>query len=262
MIYYRGWIAYVGYAVWLALLVFVYAPVLMVFKQSFIYSQGSSDILSMGYYVQQVCSISFWKTTANSLFLACLVSLLSCFIGTGAAIFSVYVPGVVSKSTELLIYTILLLPEIMLVMFLSGWYSFMHVPLGFWAILFTHVTFYIGVPFIFVGNGIREIPYNVFLAASDLGMDELAIITQVIFPSIYLEILCSFVTIMFCSLDEFMINYFMSDGAFITLPVYIYNGIKTDHINNMMAVSMILFVLHMIFVLGLYILYKRYKDRI
>ena len=94
---------------------------------------------------------------------------------------------------------------------------------------------------------LRQMDNNVYEAAMDLGCTPLRAFWKVVIPDIMPGILSGFLMSFTYSLDDFVITYFTNGSSFQTLPITIYSMTRKKVNPQINALSAILFVLVLVF---------------
>ncbi len=145
------------------------------------------------------------------------------------------------KSLYLLIFLLVVSPEIVMAISLLSFFTYLKVPLGFMSLLLAHTTFCIPFTTMTIYSRLIEMDSNLIKVAKDLGASEWRILHQVLFPLIKLSVLAGWLLSLTLSLDDFIISFFLSGPEFPVLPLEIYSwvrlGIKPE-LNALCSVSL------------------------
>lgn len=121
------------------------------------------------------------------------------------------------------------------------------VELGFWSVLIAHITFCVPYVVLNVLPKLRQMDANVYEAAMDLGCTPLQSFWKVVIPDIMPGIVSGFLMSFTYSLDDFVITYFTNGSSFQTLPITIYSMTRKKVNPQINALSAILFVVVLLF---------------
>ncbi len=149
-----------------------------------------------------------------------------------------------------IIFILILSPEIVMGISMLILFNITKVPLGFWTLLFAHITFCL--PFVVVTVYSRMVSFDkyIFEAAKDLGATDGVIFMRVILPLLWPALLAGWLLSFTLSMDDVITSYFVAGPDFEILPLQIYSmvrlGVKPE-INAlctiMFAVTLLLVVL-------------------
>ncbi|MDR1012376.1 MAG: spermidine/putrescine ABC transporter permease PotC [Coxiellaceae bacterium] len=162
----------------------------------------------------------------HSLVLGILAATIATIIGFIAAvsIFRYHFFG--KKILHVIIFILILTPEIMIAISLLLLYNFIKIPLGFWTLLLSHTTMCIPFVTITVYSRMTTIDTTIFEAAMDLGASDFTIFRKVIIPLVSPAIIASWLLSFTLSLDDVIISYFVSGPTFDILPLKIYSMVR------------------------------------
>jgi len=197
-----------------------------------------------------------------SLRAAVFVALISTAIGTLTGITLVRHRGRALRVTlEVLVYLLLIVPEIVLAVALLLWYTKLHVPLGMVTLIFGHTPFTIALVSMIIRSRVVALDPRMEEAAADLGAGRWHTLRDVIFPQLRPAIVACLILSFTFSFDDVVISLFLSTPTVTTLPVYLFGTVRlgTTPAAYAIAVIMLVFTLVMLAVAGL--LYRRQLRR-
>lgn len=248
--------------VYLALIfLFLYAPIFVLIFFSF--NASNSTSLFEGFSLRWYASLFQDKATLqalyNSLLLAVASSLAATVLGTAAAVGIDTMRKKWLKTSVLSVTNIPMMnPEIvtgismMLLFVFGGKLLGVRDVLGFWTLLFAHITFNLPYVILSILPKLRQMDPHLYEAAQDLGCPPARSFFKVVLPGILPGIVTGFVMAFTMSLDDFIISYFTNGPSFQTLPVRIYSMTKRRVTPDIYA----LFTLIFLAILVLLILYN------
>jgi spermidine/putrescine transport system permease protein len=104
--------------------------------------------------------------------------------------------------------------------------GFVHVPLGFGAVLIGHMI--IALPFcvLLILPRLASIDRRLEEAAFDLGASGFATFRKIVFPLITPAILSSLIIAFVVSIDELIVASFLNGRGLTTLPIFLYSSLK------------------------------------
>ena len=185
----------------------------------------------------------------NSLILAVASSLAATVLGTAAAVGIDTMRNKWLKSSVLSVTNIPMMnPEIvtgismMLLFVFAGKLLGARDVLGFWTLLFAHITFNLPYVILSILPKLRQMDPHLSEAAQDLGCTPARSFFQVVLPGIMPGIVTGLVMSFTMSLDDFIISYFTNGPSFQTLPVRIYSMTKRRVTPDIYALFTLIFV--------------------
>ena len=114
--------------------------------------------------------------------------------------------------------------------------------LGFWTLLFAHITFNLPYVILSILPKLRQMDQHLSEAAQDLGCTPARSFFKVVLPGIMPGIVTGLVMSFTMSLDDFIISYFTNGPSFQTLPVRIYSMTKRRVTPDIYALFTLIFV--------------------
>lgn len=256
------------------ILVFLYAPILVLIVFSFNESKSRSNFtnFTLKWYKElfhnDLIMTSLWNTLKVAVAAAILATILGTFAALGMNAMKKRARSVCMNIT----YMPVINPEIvtgisMMLLFvffcttinnLFGKEGQTLVELGFWSVLIAHITFCVPYVVLNVLPKLRQMDQNLYEAALDLGCNPLKSFFLVIIPEILPGITAGFLMAFTFSLDDFVITYFTNGPTFQTLPVTIYSMTRKKVNPQINALSALLFVVVLLLLIVMNI--KQAKD--
>ena len=230
---------------------FLYAPIFVLIFFSF--NATNSTSLFAGFSLRWYESLFQDKATLqalyNSLILAVASSLAATVLGTAAAVGIDTMRNKWLKSSVLSVTNIPMMnPEIvtgismMLLFVFAGKLLGTRDVLGFWTLLFAHITFNLPYVILSILPKLRQMDPHLSEAAQDLGCTPARSFFKVVLPGIIPGIVTGLVMSFTMSLDDFIISYFTNGPSFQTLPVRIYSMTKRRVTPDIYALFTLIFV--------------------
>ncbi len=212
-----------------AVLVFFYLPIAVLVVQSFNSARfgGGWESTSLRWYRQLLREPSIWHALRNTLVVAGSATLASMVLGTAAA-FALhrFAGSRLQKIHYGLIYTPLVLPEILMGLSLLLFFVALKVQLGLATIAVAHVTFCISYVALTVLARLQDFDFSIVEAAQDLGAGWWTTLWRVLVPMLAPGILAGGLLAFTLSIDDFVISFFTAGPGSTTLPIKIYSMIK------------------------------------
>ena len=228
-------------------LAFLYVPILLVFvyafvpngiSMSFYNSDGEfigltgrwyAQIFNGGYALKGLMQ-SFWL----SLEVAGIATVASCVIGTTSAIALHRWKGRLQSIHHALVYTPLIMPDILIGISLLMLFVACSVECGFWTILIAHVTFCVSYVVMTILARLQDFDDRLIEAAYDLGASPLYAFFHVQLPILMPGIIAGGLLAFTLSIDDVVITSFVNGAGTNTFPTYVSS--MTKHSRNLPAV--------------------------
>jgi spermidine/putrescine transport system permease protein len=210
------------------LLFFFYLPIGILVLNSFNASRFGShwEGWSVYWYLRLFQEREIWQAFANSLLIAVTASALSVVLGTTAALALHHHQSRLQKIHYVLIYTPLVVPEILMGISLLIFFAAIEMELGLFTIFLAHVTFCISYVAMVVLSRLQDFDDSIIEAARDLGAGWWAATRHVLLPLLAPGILAGGLLAFTLSIDDFVITFFVAGPGSTTLPIRIYSMIK------------------------------------
>ena len=211
-----------------AVLAFFYLPVVALVANSFNRSRfgGSWEGFTLDWYVRLYGQREIWSALSNTLVIAVVATAVSTVLGTTAALALHRYRGRLQKLHYLLVYTPLVIPEILMGIGLLLFFVTVGLRLGLVTVALSHVTFCISyVAFVVLGR-LQDFDWGLVEAAQDLGATPWVAFRRVVLPNLAPGIAAGALLAFTLSIDDFVITFFTSGPGSTTLPVRIYSMIK------------------------------------
>jgi spermidine/putrescine transport system permease protein len=228
-----------------ALLIFFYLPIFVLILFSFNSSRfgGSWAGWSLHWYRQLYREREIWHALTNSLVIAFSATAVSVLLGTTAAIALHRFSSRLQKFHYTLIYTPLVVPEILMGISLLLFFAAMHLELGLFTIFLAHVTFCISYVTMVVLGRLQDFDYAIVEAAQDLGAGWWTTLWRILLPLLMPGIVAGGLLAFTLSIDDFVITFFVAGPGSTTLPIRIYSMIKYGSPPLINALSSILLLI-------------------
>lgn len=225
-------------------LLFMYAPILVLIAFSFNESKGRSWTgFSFKWYGELFKDDAIIGALGNTLIIAVVAAIVSTLLGTAAAI------GIhnMRRPAKTLVKNVnnlpLINPEIVMGISLMILFSFCRINPGYVTIIIAHITFCIPSVVLSVLPKLRQINNSIYEAALDLGCNDFQAFFKVILPEIMPGIISGFLMAFTYSIDDFVISYFTAGPDSQTLPLVIYTITRKPMTPKLNALSTIIFVI-------------------
>jgi spermidine/putrescine transport system permease protein len=230
-----------------AVLAFLYVPIILVvvygfvpngISMSFFGSDGSFlgftgkwyRYIFTGHQSVRALLQSFWL----SLTVAGLATLVSCVLGTTAALALHRWKDRLQSIHHALVYTPLIMPDILIGISLLMLFVAANVDCGFWTILIAHVTFCVSYVVMTVLARLQDFDDRLVEAAYDLGAGPWYTFFKVELPILMPGIVAGGLLAFTLSIDDVVITSFVNGAGTNTFPTYVSS--MTKHSKNLPAV--------------------------
>ncbi|MDR0410264.1 MAG: ABC transporter permease [Spirochaetaceae bacterium] len=231
-------------AVFICTLAFLFIPLFVLLLYSFNSSKGMNWTgFSFIWYEQLfVNSRNLWRAFWNSMLIASTSAATATVLGTLGAIGVNWYRFRLRSYTQIISFLPMVLPEIIIGVSLSIFFSGVGMRLGLLTIFIAHTTFNLPFVFLMVMARLDEFDFSIIEAAADLGASERQTLLKVTIPICMPGIVSGFLTAITISLEDFVITYFVAGPGSSTLPLYIYSAIRfgVSPVINALSVVMIL----------------------
>ncbi len=223
-------------------LLFFYLPILVLVLDSFNASRfaGQWGGWSLHWYARLFQEPAIWNALRNTLIVAFSATAASAVLGTAAAFALHRWRSRLQKVHYALVYTPLVIPEILMGMSLLLFFVALHVQLGLVTIFLAHVTFCISYVAMVVLARLQDFDFAVIEAAQDLGANHWITLRRVLLPMLAPGIAAGSLLAFTLSIDDFVITFFVAGKGSTTLPVLVYSMIKHGATPLINALSTIL----------------------
>ena len=230
-----------------AVLAFLYVPIILVvvygfvpngISMSFFGSDGSFlgftgkwyRYIFTGHQSVRALLQSIWL----SLIIAGLSTVASCAIGTTSALALHKWRGRLQSIHHALVYTPLIMPDILIGISLLMLFAACHVNCGFWTILIAHITFCVSYVAMTVLARLQDFDDRITEAAYDLGAGPWYAFFHVELPILLPGIVAGGLLAFTLSIDDVVITSFVNGAGTNTFPTYVSS--MTKHSRNLPSV--------------------------
>lgn len=228
-------------------LLFLYVPIIFVVAYGFIPNGISMQFtgadgtflgLTTKWYQQIFTSAPSARKLLDSFWLsveiAGLATVASCILGTTSALALHRWRGRLQSLHHTLVYTPLIMPDILIGISLLMLFVACHVECGFWTIFIAHVTFCVSYVTMTVLARLQDFDNAVIEAAYDLGAGPLYTFFKVELPILMPGIVAGGLLAFTLSIDDVVITSFVNGAGTNTFPTYVSSMVK--HSKNLPTV--------------------------
>lgn len=194
----------------------------------------------------------------NSLMIATVASFVATVIAMAAAVGMLRAGNFRGRGLSFgLISLPLMVPEIVTAVASLIFFSFIGLTGGFGTILIAHTVFCIPFAFLPLSARMQDVPDTYEIAATDLYATKWDAFRLVLLPMLAPGIVSGFLLAFVVSLDDFLITNFVKGNGVETLPTVIFGAVRTGIRPNIMAMSSLLLLTSIVFVLLSYLIGRR-----
>lgn len=227
----------------IAVLVFLYLPIFILFINSFNESRfgGEWTGFSFKWYQRLLQERTIWIALRNSLIIAFSATITSTILGILAALSLYRYKTSLQKIHYALIYVPLVIPDILMgISLLLFFVVVLNIQLSLFTIFIAHTTFCVSYVTMVILARLQNFDLSVIEAAQDLGANHWQVFKRIIIPLLAPGIVAGALLAFTLSIDDFVITFFVAGQGATTLPIYIYGMIKFGSTPVINALSVIL----------------------
>ena len=208
--------------------VFLYLPLAVIVVLSF--NSASHSLLwhhfSMQWYIALLHDKELSIVVEHSIVLATLASTLAVGLGLLAAVMLYRYRFQGKQWVHLMLFILIILPDLVLGIALLLFYDACHLPLGFVSLLLAHVTFCLPFSCVIIYNRLQQLDPYIIEAARDLSATESKLYSKIIVPLTFTSMLAAWLLSFTLSLDDVVISYFVSGPSYEILPLRIFSMVR------------------------------------
>jgi spermidine/putrescine transport system permease protein len=211
-------------------MIFLYLPIFVLVANSFNLSKfgGEWAGFTLKWYeaLFSVRNKDIWVAFERSLVVAAVATVGSCILGTTAAMALHKWKGRLQTAHYSLIYTPLVMPEILMGISLLMMFASIGMQCGMLTIIIAHITFCVSYVTMTVLARLQDFDDRITEAAQDLGAGPFYTFFHVVLPILLPGIIAGGLLAFTLSIDDFVITFFVTGPGADTLPLKIYSMIK------------------------------------
>ncbi|MDR1627240.1 MAG: ABC transporter permease [Oscillospiraceae bacterium] len=245
---------------------FLYSPIAILIIYSF--NNSKSRVVWQGFtfkwYIKLINNTEILSAFSNTLIIAIVASAVATILGTLAAVGIVNTKNIFKKILINVTNLPMLNPEIITGISMMLLFVFIYSRTGFLkpgllTLILSHITFCLPYVVLSVLPKLRQMDFNIYEAAQDLGCNHFQAFFKVVMPQITSGVVTGFMVSLTMSIDDFLISYFTS-GTVQTLPLTIYSMTRRIISPEINALFTVLFII--IFLLVIIINMRKDKEKI
>ena len=238
----KTWRSHVLCAYAMAILAFLYLPLLILALYSFNESRINAvwSGFTLDWYLSLFKNRRVLEALTNSLIVAFASTIVSTVLGTTAAIALNKYQYKYKNVINGLLYLPILIPEIVMGLSLLVLFSQAHIPLGKTSLILAHITFCVSFVVITVNARLEGMRPELEQAAMDLYATPFQTFRYVTLPLAMPGTVAGALMAFTLSIDDFIISFFVAGPNSTTLPLYIYAMVKRGISPEINALSTLL----------------------
>lgn len=223
---------------------FLYLPIIMLVISSFNDSRfgGVWTGFTFKWYARLWHESAMWQALRNSLIIAISATLSSTILGILAAFALHRYKTNLQKVHYSLIYTPLVIPDILMGMSLLLFFVAVAIKLSLFTVYIAHTTFCVSYVTMVMLAKLQNFDFSVVEAAQDLGANSWIVARRVLLPLLAPGIAAGAMLAFTLSIDDFVITFFVAGKGATTLPLYVYSMIKFGSTPIVNALSTVILV--------------------
>ena len=259
----KTWRSHVLCAYAMAILAFLYLPLLILALYSFNESRINAvwSGFTFDWYLSLFKNRRVLEALTNSLIVAFASTLVSTILGTTAAIALNKYQYKYKNVINGLLYLPILNPEIVMGLSLLVLFIQAHIPLGKTSLILAHITFCVSFVVITVNARLEGMRPELEQAAMDLYATPFQTFRYVTLPLAMPGIVAGALMAFTLSIDDFIISFFVAGPNSTTLPLYIYAMVKRGISPEINALSTLLMLATIVLVVLAQILQPQHVSK-
>lgn len=191
---------------------------------------------------------SLIEAARHSLIMGVLSATFATLIGslTAVALYRYHFRG--KPFVSGMLFVVLMSPDIVMAISLLVLFMLLGISLGFWSLLFSHITFCLPFVVITVYARLKGFDVRMLEAAKDLGASEMTILRKIILPLAMPAVAAGWLLSFTLSMDDVVVSSFVTGPGFEILPLKIYSMVKVGVSPEVNALATILMTLSLLLV--------------
>ncbi|AMG58290.1 spermidine/putrescine ABC transporter permease PotC [Pantoea vagans] len=147
-----------------------------------------------------------------------------------------------------MLFVVMMSPDIVMAISLLVLFMLLGISLGFWSLLFSHITFCLPFVVITVYSRLKGFDVRMLEAAKDLGASETTILRKIILPLAMPAVAAGWLLSFTLSMDDVVVSSFVTGPTFEILPLKIYSMVKVGVSPEVNALATTLMLLSLLLV--------------
>jgi len=233
-----------------AIYAYLYIPIIILIVNSFNSSRFGINWqgFTTDWYSLLLNNDSLLQAAQHSLTMAVFSATFATLIGslTAVALYRYRFRG--KPFVSGMLFVVMMSPDIVMAISLLVLFMLLGVQLGFWSLLFSHITFCLPFVVVTVYSRLKGFDVRMLEAAKDLGASELVILRKIILPLAMPAVAAGWLLSFTLSMDDVVVSSFVTGPGYEILPLKIYSMVKVGVSPEVNALATILLVLSLVMV--------------
>ncbi|QLQ93211.1 MULTISPECIES: spermidine/putrescine ABC transporter permease PotC [Providencia] len=205
---------------------------------------------------------SLLEAAGHSLTMAILSATFATVIGTltAVALFRYRFRG--KPFVGGMLFVVVMSPDIVMAISLLVLFMILGVSLGFWSLLFSHITFCLPFVVVTVYARLKDFDVKMLEAARDLGAGEFTILRKIILPLALPAVVAGWLLSFTLSMDDVVVSSFVTGPSYEILPLKIYSMVKVGVSPEVNALATVLLIMSLLLVcLSQWVMRDKYSKK-
>ncbi|MTB66998.1 spermidine/putrescine ABC transporter permease PotC [Providencia sp. wls1943] len=229
---------------------YLYIPIIILIVNSFNESRFGIQWqgFSTKWYELLSNNDSLLEAAGHSLTMAVLSATFATIVGTltAVALFRYRFRG--KPFVGGMLFVVMMSPDIVMAISLLVLFMILGVSLGFWSLLFSHITFCLPFVVVTVYARLKDFDVKMLEAARDLGAGEFTILRKIILPLALPAIVAGWLLSFTLSMDDVVVSSFVTGPSYEILPLKIYSMVKVGVSPEVNALATVLLLMSLVLV--------------
>ncbi|EPL9568963.1 spermidine/putrescine ABC transporter permease PotC [Providencia rettgeri] len=244
---------------------YLYIPIIILIVNSFNESRFGIQWqgFSTKWYELLSNNDSLLEAAGHSLTMAVLSATFATVIGTltAVALFRYRFRG--KPFVGGMLFVVMMSPDIVMAISLLVLFMILGVSLGFWSLLFSHITFCLPFVVVTVYARLKDFDVKMLEAARDLGAGEFTILRKIILPLALPAIVAGWLLSFTLSMDDVVVSSFVTGPSYEILPLKIYSMVKVGVSPEVNALATVLLIMSLVLVcLSQWVMRDKYGKKV
>ena len=235
-----------------AIYAYLYIPIIILIVNSFNSSRFGINWqgFTTKWYGLLMNNDSLLQAAQHSLTMAVLSATFATLIGslTAVALYRYRFRG--KPFVSGMLFVVMMSPDIVMAISLLVLFMLIGIQLGFWSLLFSHITFCLPFVVVTVYSRLKGFDVRMLEAAKDLGASEVTILRKIILPLAMPAVAAGWLLSFTLSMDDVVVSSFVTGPGYEILPLKIYSMVKVGVSPEVNALATILLVLSLVMVIA------------
>ncbi|MGL5006732.1 MAG: spermidine/putrescine ABC transporter permease PotC [Plesiomonas sp.] len=207
---------------------YLYIPIGILIANSFNKSKYGIrwEGFSLNWYERLMNNDSLIQAALHSITISVLSATMATLIGAMAAValFRYRFRG--KPFVSGMLFVVMMSPDIVMAISLLALFVVVGISLGFWSLLFAHITFCLPFVVVTVYSRLKGFDVRMLEAAKDLGASETVILRKILLPLAMPAVAAGWLLSFTLSLDDVVVSSFVTGPTYEILPLKIYSMVK------------------------------------